>query len=187
MSAVAKVIGVSRSNLHDRLNGSAKPRRGYHKAQDAAVSPHIRRLVAERPTYGYRRVTALLNRELTAEGRDRINHKRVYRIMAKHGLLLARNRRERPERVHDGKVVAIRSNLRWCSDGFEFACWNGEIVRAAFILDTHDREVIAWRAVAGAGISGSDVRDMMLEAVEKRFAACRAPEPVELLSDNGSP
>jgi transposase InsO family protein len=46
---------------------------------------------------------------------------------------------------------------------------------------------IAWRAVANAGISGSDVRDMMLEAVEKRFGAHRAPHPVEKLSDNGSP
>jgi transposase InsO family protein len=46
---------------------------------------------------------------------------------------------------------------------------------------------IAWRAVANAGISGSDVRDMMLEAVEKRFGAHRAPHPVEMLSDNGSP
>ncbi len=40
--------------------------------------------------------------------------------------------------------------------------------------------------MAGAGISGSDVRDMMLEAVEKRFGACRAPEQIEMLSDNGS-
>jgi putative transposase len=54
-------------------------------------------------------------------------------------------------------------------------------------MDTHDREAIAWRAVAGAGISGSDVRDMMLEAFEARFGDCRAPEPVEMLSDNGSP
>lgn len=190
MSAVAEVIGVSRSNLHERLNGSAKPRpneRGrYHKAQDAADLPHIERLVAKRPTYGYRRITAVLNRERAAEGLSPDNHKRVYRIMAKHGLLLAQRRRDRPERVHDGKVVTIRSNLRWCSDGFEFVCWTGEPIRVAFIRDTHDREAIAWRAVAGAGISGSDVRDMMLEAVEARFGGCRAPEPVEMLSDNGS-
>lgn len=116
--------------------------------------PRIQRLLAKRPTYGYRRITALLNREAGAEGLERINHKRVYRLMASHGLLLARRHRERPERVHDGKVVAIRSNLRWCSDGFEFTCWNGEVIRAAFILDTHDREVIAWRAVVGAGSEG---------------------------------
>ena len=45
---------------------------------------------------------------------------------------------------------------------------------------------IAWTAVANAGISGSDVRDMMLQAVEKRFAATRAPHAIEHLSDNGS-
>lgn len=30
--AIATTMGVSRSNLHDRLSGSAKPRRSYHKA-----------------------------------------------------------------------------------------------------------------------------------------------------------
>jgi putative transposase len=39
----------------------------------------------------------------------------------------------------------------------------------AFIIDAFDREVIAWSAVCGAGISGSDVRYMMLEAVETCF------------------
>ena len=47
-------------------------------------------------------------------------------------------------------------------------------VRGAFIIDAHDREIIAWRAVANAGISGSDVRDMMLEAVEKRFGGLQS-------------
>jgi transposase InsO family protein len=77
----------------------------------------------------------------------------------------------------------MRSNLRWCSDGFEFTCWNGDVVRGAFIIDACDREVVAWRAVAGAGISGSDVRDMMLQAVEKRFGTCRAASVIEILSD----
>ena|GEM_PF-906092 len=71
-------------------------------------------------------------------------------------------------------------------DGLEFTCWNGEVIRLAFIIDAFDREIIAWTAVANAGISGSDVRDMMLEAVEKRFAATRAPHAIEHLSDNGS-
>jgi transposase InsO family protein len=186
MKAVAETLGVSRSNLHDRQNGGTKPRRSYHKAQDAAVLPRIERLVAERPTYGYRRITAVLNRKLKAEGLAPVNHKRVYRIMKTNNLLLERSGFDRPERTHDGKVIMMRSNLRWCSDGLEFACWNGDVIRAAFLLDAHDREVIAWRAVANAGISGSDVRDMLLEAVEKRFGSYRAPEVVEVLSDNGS-
>jgi len=128
-----------------------------------------------------------INRQLRAQGPAAVNHKRVDRIMQANNLLLARSYTDRPARTHDGKVIVMRSNLRWCSDGFEFTCWNGDVVRGAFIIDAHDREIIAWRAVANAGISGSDVRDMMLEAVEKRFDGHRAPHPVEMLSDNGSP
>ena len=186
MKVVAETLGVSRSNLHARLNGSAKPRRRYHKAQDAAVLPLITALVAARPTYGYRRITALLNRQLRAQGAAPVNHKRVYRIMKAHNLLLARRYTERPELTHEGKVVTLRSNIRWCSDGFEFTCWTGDVVRGAFIIDAHDREIISWRAVVNAGISGSDIRDMMPEAVERRFGDYRTPHPVEMLSDNGS-
>ena len=187
MSAVAGTLGVSRSNLHDRLSGRTKPCRRYHKAQDAALLPLITALVAVRPSYGYRRITAVLNRQLRAQGLAPANHKRVYRIMQANSLLLARKYAGRSELAHDGKVVVMRSNLRWCSDGFEFTCWNGDIVRGAFIIDAHDREVIAWRAIVNAGISGSDVRDMMLQAVEKRFNGYRATHPVEMLTDNGSP
>lgn len=159
MKVVAETLGVARSNLIDRLNSRTKPRRRYYKAQDAALVPLITTLVAARPTYGYRRITAILNRQLRLEGLAPVNHKRVYRIMKAHNLLLARKYTERPEHVHDGKVIVMRSNLRWCSDGFEFTCWNGDIVRGAFIIDAHDREIIAWRAVVNAGISGSDIRD----------------------------
>lgn len=187
MSVVAETLGVSRSNLHARVTGSAKPRRRYHKAQDAAVVPLITKLVAARPTYGYRRITAILNRQLRAQDAAPVNHKRVYRIMQAQNLLLARPYTERTDRAHNGKVVTLRSNLRWCSDGFEFTCWNGDIVRGAFIIDAHDREIISWCAVVNAGISGSDVRDMMLAAVETRFGGHRAPRQIEMLSDNGSP
>ncbi len=72
--------------------------------------------------------------------------------MRQHGLLLARHTAERPGRVHDGKVIVMRSNLRWCSDGLEFTCRNGDVVRIAFAIDAHDQEIIAWRAVARDGL-----------------------------------
>ena len=189
MRRIAQTLEVSRSQLHARLQMDAKPRRRYQKAQDAALLPVIRRLVDMRPTYGYHRITALLRREIDKDDRPRVNHKRVYRIMRQNGLLLARHSAQRPGRLHDGKVMVMRSNsnLRWCSDVLELMCCNGEIVRIAFVIDAHDREVIAWRAVVGSGISGSQVRDLMLETVEKRFNALRAPAPVEWLCDNGSP
>ena len=55
MKVLAETPGAARSNLIDRLNGRTKPRRRYHKAQDAALLPMIEALVAVRPTYGYRR------------------------------------------------------------------------------------------------------------------------------------
>ncbi|ADM08191.1 hypothetical protein PB2503_00552 [Parvularcula bermudensis HTCC2503] len=57
----------------------------------------------------------------------------------------------------------------------------------AFVMDAHDREAIAHAAVANCGISGSDVRDMMLEALKRCFRTIRAPHRVEFLSDIGSP
>ena len=186
MKRVAEALGVSRSNLIERSRGRSKPRGPYKKTADAQLLPLIRRLVDERPTYGYRRITALLNRELIRAGRPLANRKRVHRIMQRHALLLERHTGRREGRVHDGKVAVMRSNLRWCSDGLEFACWDGTVVRMAFIIDAFDREIIAFTPVSGAGISGSDVRDMMLEAVETRFGTTRAPHPIEHLSDYGS-
>ncbi|WP_093041612.1 IS3 family transposase, partial [Rhizobium tibeticum] len=186
MKTVADVLGVSRSHLAERLKGKSKPRGPYLKADDAELLPAIRRLVDARPTYGYRRIAALLNRQRRAADQPAVNRKRVHRIMANHDMILEKHTAVRKGRLHDGKVMVMRSNLRWCSDGLEFTCWNGEVVRLAFIIDAFDREIISWAAVANAGISGSDVRDMMLEAVEKRFGATSAPHAIEHLSDNGS-
>ena len=105
MSVVAQTLSVSRSNLHDRLRKSAEPRRRTYKADDATVVPSIMALVMARPTYGYRRITALLNRQLRTEGAAPVNHKRVYRIMQAHSLLLARCYSVRPDHAHDGKPM----------------------------------------------------------------------------------
>jgi hypothetical protein len=66
-------------------------------------------LVSARPTYGYRRITALLNRQMRRDGNEPINHKRVYRIMQANHLLPARKYAVRPDYGHEGKVVTMRS------------------------------------------------------------------------------
>ena len=103
-----------------------------------------------------------------------------------HGLLLARHAGGHEERRHDGRVAVDSSNLRWCSDGFEIGCDNGEKVRVAFALDCCDREAIAHVATT-QGIKGEDVRDLIVTAVESRFGQVdRLPVTIEWLSDNGS-
>lgn len=62
-----------------------------------------------------------------------VNDKRVYGIKQTHNPLLAQKYSKHPEPVHDAKVIVMRSNLRWCSDGFEFTCRNGDIVRLGVV------------------------------------------------------
>ena len=60
MKTIANVLGVARSHLHERVHRPTAARGSYCKAADEELLPLIRRLVDERPTYGYRRVTAVL-------------------------------------------------------------------------------------------------------------------------------
>ena len=186
MSAVAAAMKVSRSNLYDRMNGNTRKRGRYRMPEDSELAPDIRRLVDIRPTYGYRRIASLLNKDRRRLALPPVNHKRVFRIMAMNGWLLTKYTARPQGRIHDGKVIVMRSNLRWCSDAFELTCWNQDKVRVVFIIDAFDREIIGWAADGLRGISGGMVRNLMLEAVEKRFAALKTPAPLEFLTDNGS-
>ena len=147
-----------------------------HDVSDVDVVAMIKSITDQRQTYGYRRVTALLRKKIS------INHKRVYRLMKEHNLLLQKFG-PRPARTHDGKVATLKSNVRWCSDGFRLQCWNGEHVEVAFSLDCHDREVISW-VTSSRGIDGELVRDLMAESVELRFGG-KLPFKVQWLTDNG--
>ena len=113
MKAVAETLGVSRSNLHDKVRRASKPRGSYRKPADDALLPLVRRLVGERPTYGYRRITALANRELASRGEPIVNHKRLFRIMRQNGMLLTRHtgRTERPCPRRQGGGHALQPAL----------------------------------------------------------------------------
>ena len=183
MKTITDTLGVSRSNVYAKRESA--PRGYYRKAEDDALLPLIREIADGRPTYGYPRITALLNRRLIELGRPRVNRKRVYRIMKVNSLLLPKHS-GRPVRTHYGKVVTMTGNMRWCSDVFEIGCWNGERVRVAFSMDYHDAKIISYIATM-AEISGEMVRDLMAESIEARFGQVdRLPHRIEWLSDNVS-
>jgi transposase InsO family protein len=186
VKTVAETLEVSRSNLVRRSAGQSKPRGRYAMTEDATILPEIRTVIDERATYGYRRVTALVNRRRAEQNLPLLNHKRVYRLMHQNNLLLTRHTgKPRDCRTHEGQVITIRSNLRWSSDGFEIPCWDGGVVRVMFVIDTCDREIIAWGGTT-TGFDGETARDLMLISVERRFADYQAATPVEWLTDNGS-
>jgi len=183
MKAVTDTLEISRSHQYEKKKEAMRIRRHYQKPDDEKYLILIRRICDERPTYGYRRITAILNRQLKEKGESGVNHKRVYRLMKIHDLLLQKHT-GRPVRLHEGKIITNRSNMRWCSDVFEIACWNRERIRVAFCMDCADREVLSFIATTG-GISGHLIRDLMAEAIEYRFGIVdEVPEPVQWLSDN---
>ena len=91
MKMIAQTLGESRSNLSQRIKATPKARGHYQKPSDAEILPQIRTLIDERPTYGYRRIGALLNRIRKASGLTPFNHKMVYRLMKQNNLLLTRH------------------------------------------------------------------------------------------------
>ena len=189
MNTVAATLDVARSHLAARLAqrtaGRSPQRRGRPPLPEEALLAEIETVIEDMPTYGYARVWARLRRKALTEGRAPANRKRVYRVMKVHGLLLERHAGG-VERRHDGRIAVERSNLRWCSDGFEIGCDNGEKVRVAFALDCCDREAIGHVATT-EGIKGEDVCDLMVTAVEHRFGKVnRLPQTIEWLTDNGS-
>ncbi|HFI2445980.1 TPA: IS3 family transposase [Escherichia coli] len=188
VSFVSRCLRVSRAQLHvilRRADDWKDGRRSRH-TDDTDVLRRIHHVIGELPTYGYRRVWALLRRQTELDGMPAINAKRVYRTMRQNALLLERKPAVPPsKRAHTGRVAVKESNQRWCSDGFEFRCDNGEKLRVTFALDCCDREALHW-AVTTGGFNSETVQDVMLGAVERRFGNELPASPVEWLTDNGS-
>lgn len=174
MRPIAQALGISRSSLY----AEPQEREQQDRVDDAELLEAIKAVIEEKPSFGYRRVTAWLQKRGKA-----VNHKRIYRLMNRHKLLLQRYA-PKPERPHDGKIITLKSDLRWCTDAFEIRCWNGDRVHVVFSLDCCDREVISWVA-ADKHLIGADIRDLMAQSIEARFEATQTPHPIEWLSDNG--
>lgn len=189
IALVSRIMGVSRAQLSLRMKRSAdwQDRRGNRRndGADAEILSAILNIISDMPSYGYRCVWGILRKQRRSEGQPPVNAKRLYRIMSEHNLLLLHDKPECPKREHKGKIAVAESDMRWCSDGFEFGCDNGEKLRVTFALDCCDREAIDWAASTG-GYDSSTVQDVILRSVEKHFGDRLPDTPVQWLTDNGS-
>jgi putative transposase len=157
----------------------------YQKSEDDIILLEIKAVISRRATYGYRRITTMVNRERTLNQRAKINRKRVQRIMQINGLSLPQTMPAQKE-PHTGVIMTLFSNTRWCSDGMEIRCFNGEKVYVAFVLDCCDREAFAFVAKTEP-LEAQDIEELMVKAVEKRFGeTLRCPREIQWLSDRGS-
>lgn len=108
ISLVSHCLRVSRAQLHAMARRSKdwQDHRRKRKPDDTEALVRIHAVIGDLPTYGYRRVWALLRRQSESDDMAVINAKRVYRIIRQNALLLER----KPEitsskRAHTGKVA----------------------------------------------------------------------------------
>ena len=116
MKTIAETIGVARSNVVVQAAApTLRLRRGRRPQPEDELLAEIKDTIAGQPTYGYRRIHALLRRQRRErDGAAPVNVKRVYRVMKAHGLLLERHTGNGAERRHDGRVAVDYPDTRWC-------------------------------------------------------------------------
>lgn len=156
----------------------------YKRSDDEKVLKSIVKYRELRPTYGYKRITAMINRERRETGLERLNRKRIYRLTDMNDLLQIKYPCKR-KHEGTGKIMTLHSNTRWCSDAFELQCFNGEKVYVAFSLDCRDREAISFVGRA-RNLSAEDIRTLMFDSVIKRFGDARTPNKIQWLTDRGT-
>ena len=157
----------------------------YKKSTDSEILIQIKEVLKDRPTYGYKRVTAMINKKRAQNGHSRINKKRVFRVMDIYGLLFKRSNSSFSRLKKTGEIITLHSNTRWCSDAFEIHCFNGEKVYVAFSIDSHDRECLSYVA-HDRPLLARDIQDLMLTSVEYRFNRAKTSRTIQWLSDRGS-
>lgn len=156
----------------------------YKKSDDGDILLEIRKVIKQRPSYGYKRVTAMINKQRRTEGLKSYNRKRIYRIMDMNSLIFKKSKSIR-DHEKTGKIITLFSNIRWCSDGLEIKCFNGEKVYVAFTLDCHDRENIGYVG-SKEPLLATDIQELMIKSVESRFSNLKTDREIQFLSDRGS-
>ena len=172
---ICAVLGVSRS--------SVRPKSMREKREpeiDEVLAERIHQLIQRYPTFGYRRIWALLR---YCEGVV-VNRKAVYRILKlKRWFVHQRSVTPRP-RVRGKRSISQRSDERWAMDVTHVYCGRDGWAHLAAVLDCHDREILGYEfALRGRA---KEAERALEEACIRRFGTLRpAGKTPVLRSDNG--
>ena len=147
---------------------------------DDRLAERIRTLIHLYPTYGYRRLWALLR---FREGLP-INRKAVYRIVRLRGWMMHQRQRTPRPRVQASRSQTERSNERWATDMTHIPCGRDGWAHLVAVVDCHDREVIGYElALRGRA---KEAERAIESACLARFGTLRAAGPTPVVrSDNG--
>jgi putative transposase len=156
VAVICEVLGYPRSQV-------------YYQAQEPVDETEIKAVIAKiagkYPTYGYRRITAQLQRQ-----GHQINHKRVARLMAEMGIMgkPPRKRKRTTNSNHEyrrypNRVMNLsidRPNQVWVGD-ITYIRLQEEFVYLAVLMDVFTRSIRGWH------LARSMDQSLTLRALEK--------------------
>jgi putative transposase len=185
---ICRVLAVTRSTLYAETeeagaveaapDGEA-PAPAQRSDTDPVVA-RIKELIEQHPTYGYRRIWALLRKGDTLV----INRKRVYRLMRTRGWMVTQRSVAPKPRVKKKRSRVEVSDKRWAMDVTHFYCGEDGWAHLTAVIDCHDRELIGYElALRGRAQEAERALEMACLA---RFGTVRPSGPTPTLrSDNG--
>jgi transposase InsO family protein len=168
---LCEIVQVARSSFYAWQD--AAPRRAARVAADAELADRIRTIHDQDRTQGVPRITAELNDGAAAE--ERVNRKRVARVMRAHAIAGLRLRRRvrttipepAAQQVPDllrRDFTAPAPNQRYVGDITYLPIADGSNLYLATVIDCYSRRLVGW-AVAD---------HMRTELVEDALSAARA-------------
>lgn len=148
---LCQVIGIARSSYY-KWQASAQAR-AARQAQDAALAERIRAAHKKDSTQGAPRITAELN-DGAPDG-ERVNRKRVARVMRAHGIAGLRLRRRKRTTVPDRSATPVpdllkrdftasEPNTKYVGDITYLPCGGGRFLYLATIIDCYSRRLVGW-------------------------------------------
>ena len=175
---VQKKLGVSERRACTVLGQVRKTQRRTSCVtnEEERLRAQIIELATKYGRYGYRRITAMLNRDNWM-----VNHKRVERIWRREGLKVPQKQPKRKRLwLNDGSCIRLRPEYKdhvWSYDFVMARTANGKAFRILVIIDEYTRECLAMRVARR--ITSGDV----LEVLYELFLLRGVPEHIR--SDNG--
>jgi putative transposase len=163
-----------------RWTRRAESRQRRRPKVDAILRDRLYQLLQQYPTFGYRRLWALLR----FKEQMPINRKTVYRILKLNRWFVHQRRSTPRPRVKARRSQAERSNQRWAMDMTHIACGSDGWAHLVAVVDCHDREIVGYElALRGRA---RDAERALEEACIARFGTLRPRgETPVIRSDNG--
>ena len=162
MRKVCRVLNFSRTRQRARAVAAAAPPR-----LNEVLAARLERLIELHPTFGYRRLWALLR---FAEG-IRVNRKAVCRVLRLKGWFVNQRVVTPRPRVQELKSRAQRRNERWATDLTHVPCGADGWGHQTAVIDCNDREITGFEfALLGRA---KEAERALEEACLARFGTLR--------------